>query len=303
MSPPLSLREIAVALDGEVSGHAVLCPGPNHSRTDRSLSVRLSAQSPGGFVCHSFADDPFDLCRDYVASRLGLPMFTPGKRLDEGHAAAVRPSRAPAPESDHAARIGRARQILVESQDAHGTVVERYLTSRGLNLPDGMDVLRFNPQTPWRDEAANRTIFVPAMLAAMRAIEGDAVTGIHRTRLTPEGAKVDRRMLGIAAAGVIKIDPDDAVTHGIAIGEGIETVLAARQLGFRPAWALASAGAIATFPVLPGIEAITLLSENDSASERVISQCAERWHRAGREVVIIDPAIGDMNDAMRRAAA
>ena len=72
------------------------------------------------------------------------------------------------------------------------------------------------------------------MVAAMRSIEGDTITAVHRTRLSPTGEKLGRRMLGIAAGAAVKIDADDTVTMGLAIGEGIETVLAARQLGFRP---------------------------------------------------------------------
>ena len=62
-------------------------------------------------------------------------------------------------------------------------------------------------------------------------------------------------MLGDATEGAIKLDADDAVTTGLTIGEGIETVLAARQLGFKPAWATGSVAMMGTFPVLSGIEA------------------------------------------------
>ena len=187
--------------------------------------------------------------------------------------------------SDDTARIARARAIWDGAGPAQGSLVETYLSSRGLSLDlvyNVHEVIRFHPRCPWRDEAENRTIYVPAMIAAMRAIDGDTITAVHRTRLTPSGEKVDRRMLGIAAGAAIKLDADDAVTGGLAVGEGIESCLAARQLGFRPVWALASAGAVAAFPVLGGIEALTLLAENDPASDRAISQCAERWHAAGR---------------------
>jgi hypothetical protein len=38
---PMSLRQIAQALGGEVSGGQVLAPAPGHSPKDRGLSVRL----------------------------------------------------------------------------------------------------------------------------------------------------------------------------------------------------------------------------------------------------------------------
>jgi len=289
----LDLRSIAVALGGEVSGRQVLAPGPNHSARDRSLSVRVSWQAPDGFLVFSHAGDDFAACRDHVRAKLGLPQLAPTRRD-----APV----APAP-SDHASRIARAAALWADGLDPHGTVVERYLASRGLELPQGADALRYHPRCPWRDQDRAETIRVPAMVACMQAIDGDAITGVHRTRLTDAGVKLGRRMLGIAAGSAIKLDPDTDVTDGLAIGEGIETCLAARKLGFRPVWAMASAGAVAGFPVLPGVEALTLLAENDPASDRAIGQCAERWHAAGREVMIVTPTIGsDLNDAMRGAA-
>src|SRR5207253_852128 len=108
-----------------------------------------------------------------------------------------------------------------------------------------------------------------------------------------------------AAGAVVKLDSDDAVTFGVTIGEGIETCLAARQIGFRPIWAVGSAGAIATFPVLPGVDALTILAEADDrgANARAVEACAARWHAAGREVLLVTPLFGgDVNDALRAIA-
>jgi AAA domain len=79
----LSPQQMARALSGDVkSGNTILAPGPNHSAANRSLSVKLDANAPDGFVVHSFAgDDPIQ-CRDYVRSKCGLGEFKPngGKR-------------------------------------------------------------------------------------------------------------------------------------------------------------------------------------------------------------------------------
>jgi len=302
----LDIRAIARALGGEVQGRQVLAPGPNHSRRDRSLSVRLSHVSPTGFVTFSHSGDPFDTCRDYVAQKLGMDIgaWRTGGRRE------ARPTRifdvpGARPSSDEA-RTARAVEIWREGHDPVGTLVDRYLASRGLVLPErGVEVLRFHPRCPWGDKASGRTIFVPAMVAAMRSVVGDRITAVHRTRLTDDGQKVDRRMLGPARGSAVKLDPDDMATMGLAVGEGVETCLAARQLGIRPAWALTSAGAMAILPVLPGIEALTLLGERDPASARAVDACASRWHAAGREVIVIEPMTGsDLNDALmsRRAA-
>ena len=137
-----------------------------------------------------------------------------------------------------------------------------------------------------------------AMIALFRNVLTDAPQAVSRTYLDREGRKLDRKFLGPVAGAAIKLDADDAVLDGLHIGEGVETCLAARQLGLRPTWALGSAGAIAAFPVLNGIEALTLLAEQDDASARAVEACAARWHAIGREV-LINRAVGgkDLNDA------
>lgn len=69
---PLSLRDTANALGGEVSGNRVLAPGPGHSAKDRSLSVKLAPNRPDGIVVHSFANDDWQACKDHVKDRLGI---------------------------------------------------------------------------------------------------------------------------------------------------------------------------------------------------------------------------------------
>src|ERR1700730_989367 len=77
------LRAWAQALGGDVSGSGVNCPGPGHSRHDRSLSVTPSATSADGFIVHSFASDDAIACKDYVRAKLGLPAFQPQDRRRE----------------------------------------------------------------------------------------------------------------------------------------------------------------------------------------------------------------------------
>ncbi|HXZ16295.1 MAG TPA: toprim domain-containing protein [Roseiarcus sp.] len=81
-------------------------------------------------------------------------------------------------------------------------------------------------------------------------------------------------------------------------------MLAARALGLRPTWALGSAGAIAAFPVLNGVAALSLLREHDEANARAAEAVAARWQAAGREVFDVRPNKGkDINDAIRGDAA
>jgi hypothetical protein len=55
----LTLQQIARAMGGDLCGGQVKAPGPGHSRRDRSLSIKLDASAPDGFLVHSFSgDDP-----------------------------------------------------------------------------------------------------------------------------------------------------------------------------------------------------------------------------------------------------
>jgi len=72
----LTPTQIARALGGKVSGDHVLAPGPGHSPKDRSLSIKLDATAPDGFLVHSFAGDDPIRCKDYVREKLGLPAWS-----------------------------------------------------------------------------------------------------------------------------------------------------------------------------------------------------------------------------------
>ena len=68
-------------------------------------------------------------------------------------------------------------------------------------------------------------------------------------------------MLGPVAGCAVKLDADEMVEHGLGICEGIETALAIRATGWRPVWALGSAGAIAEVRADPGIETLTIFAD------------------------------------------
>ena len=71
----INLRTLQRALGGDISASQLLCPGPDHSKSDRSLSVKLDSNAPDGFLVHSFAGDDPITCKDYVREKLGLPAF------------------------------------------------------------------------------------------------------------------------------------------------------------------------------------------------------------------------------------
>jgi putative DNA primase/helicase len=285
----LSLRSIAVALAGEVVAGQVLAPSPGHSRKDRSLSVRPAGAARDGFICHSFTGENWKICHDYVRERLGLP--SDHWKRDRPRPA-LRVAEPSARTDGHDNRTDVAIALWRASVDPRGTLVQKYLTSRNLTQIEDVagSVLRWHPG-------------IGAMIALFRNIETDEPQAISRTYLDPQGRKIDRKFLGPVGRAAIKLDADENVTAGLHLAEGVETALAARELGLRPAWAVGSVGAIAAFPILPGIESLTLLAENDEASARAVEACAKRWDGAGREVFINRPIDGkDLNDAIRGAA-
>lgn len=264
-----SLRLIARVLGGEVAGrNRILCPGPGHSRRDRSLSVTFNGDD---FLCHSFAGDDWRECRDHVKVALG---WTDAPRHANDNAAApVIHLRAPDDDDDLHRRIDSALKRWVTAVPIRGTLAERYLASRGLSYAG--DALRFR--------ANDRS---------MVALMTDAVTaepcGVHCTYLDRDGHKTGRKMHGRARGAVVRLSADTDVHYGLAIAEGIESALASP---FRPVWACLSAGTMAAFPVLNVIEALTIFADNDASGTGILAAkaCAERWHAAGREAAIHIP--------------
>ena len=76
----MDLQTLQRALGGDISNGQLLCPGPDHSAEDRSLSIKLNPNAPDGFVVHSFAGDDAIACRDHVRRKLRLPEFKPKEK-------------------------------------------------------------------------------------------------------------------------------------------------------------------------------------------------------------------------------
>lgn len=302
----LSPRAVARALGGEARGNRVMAPGPGHSRRDRSLSIHVDPAYPDGFWITPFAGDDPLACKDHVRDRLGLQRPASGLRRP---VAPVRGGCCPEPpEADDAARTARALAIWAEGRPPAGTPVDIYLSRRGLTLPDGAEAaIRYHAFCPFAGKGT------PAMVALVRDIHTDAPKAIHRTALTLDGHKVkvadkDRLALGPLAGGAVKLTPDAEVTLCLGIGEGLESTLSLRELpefGRSPVWSLLSAGGVAAFPVLGGVEALWIAVDRDPAGERAAHACADRWRAAAREVFFVAPKaeradLNDLNTIRRR---
>ena len=229
-------------------------------------------------------------CRDYVREQLGRPAWQPGdernrsspsQRMEFDQAAMDREAEYRPRTEDDLFRIKRAAELWHSAKEPRRTAAEDYLRSRALKLDDDLvdTVLRFHPRCPWRNEDAGLTE-IPALLAAFRSLDDDVITGVHRIRLDQPQywPKAERRMLGIVRRAAVKFD---AVGRDLIIGEGVETCMAARQLGHRPAWALGSVGAISFFAIIDGVKRLLILGETGKASEEAIRLCGRRCIERG----------------------
>jgi hypothetical protein len=188
---------------------------------------------------------------------------------------------------------GRAESYWRRTEPLAGTIGETYLHHRGCVVPPPDSDLRF-----------------------LTAIEGepprlcgritDALTGkpisLHFTFLAADGrGKAGRIVYGerrdkdylrghLTRGGCVRLWPDECVTSGLALGEGIESTLAAAHI-FRPAWAAMDAGHMETFPVLDGIDSLTIFADNDESSRGINAAqvCAERWRHEARDARIFMP--------------
>ena len=227
---------------------------------------------------------------------------------------AARPTPAPAPRpvepvrTVHEGLSDYGRRIWSEARPLAGTIGAEYLLARRCVMPPADGDLRFHParKHPLGDYIG------PALLALVT----DAVTGepisLHTTFICANGTKPAnlpgpaRLLLGghRKAGGVIRLWPDESVTTGLALCEGIETALSLAH-AFRPVWSAIDAGNLSGLPVLDGIECLTIGADNDPAGIAAAQKLGRRWADAGRTVSIVRPARAgaDLNDVIAGAAA
>jgi hypothetical protein len=203
-----------------------------------------------------------------------------------------------------AEKLAFVMSIWNEAQALAGSMAERYLDeTRHIDvtkLPADIHcALRFHPRCVFGPGT-----YLPCLVALMRDPLSDAPIGIQRIALEDRGGKIvkrERRMLGYA--GVVKLWPAGSQ---LVAGEGLETVLAAaRRIPYRdapltPAWAALSGKKLAALPVIPGVQRLILLIDNDSNQEgqTAAARVAAGWRAQGRAVVPLmpDTADTDFND-------
>lgn len=187
-----------------------------------------------------------------------------------------------------------------------GTLGEVYLRSRRCVIPPTSSALRFDPAA-WHWPTRSK---LPALVALLTDFQDARIQrSLHFTFLAADGlvkAQVDRNRLMLANhrkfGAVIRLWPDDEVTDGLALAEGIESALSAAHI-FTPMWATGDAGNMAGLLVVEGISALTIFADHDKAGLDAAHKLAERWRAAGQRARILRAkAVGfDPNDVLKAA--
>jgi hypothetical protein len=170
------------------------------------------------------------------------------------------------------------------------------------------DVRRYTgPLPPTLGFLPATDIYAPAMIAAFGmaretepgrlVIDDAAVTGIHLTKLKPDGSgkagiegEPDKVTIGQGNTSPIWLAP---VNDGLGLGicEGIEDALSVHQATGLGAWAAGTAGrlpAMADF-VPDYIESVTIMVDADANGEKHSNELARRLVARGIEVLMVCP--------------
>jgi hypothetical protein len=179
-----------------------------------------------------------------------------------------------------------------------GTPAATYLSGRRLSFsdPDGR-ALRFHPKRGRKNPAGELEAH-PALLAALRDVKTGETCGIINIFLFPDGHdrirdRKGKTVTGRALAAAVMLSPFDNPTTGLSICEGVETGVKIIMDGLGPVWALGGAGNLSAFPILRGIECLTICADTGAAGQKAAERTAARWRQAGREALIATPPSDD----------
>ncbi|WON75153.1 toprim domain-containing protein [Nitrosospira sp. Is2] len=188
------------------------------------------------------------------------------------------------------------QELFAQTQPLSGPALD-YLYARQCVVPPEDSHLRYHPAL-----RHPRGYVGPALIALVTDAATNLPLTLHRTWIKSNGSKADvdppRLLLQghRKAGGVIRLWSDQEVTMGLGVCEGIETSLSLAH-GFTPVWSMVDAGNLASFPALPGIEALLIGADNDAAGTKAARQCATCWTKAGKLVRVLVPQDrGDLND-------
>jgi DNA primase len=249
---------------------------------------------------------------DLVRAVLGLDMLDAliwARRwlgIDLGEAT-VRTRPASTSTTDPAPDPERWRGPWQTARPIAGTLAEVYLNARGLRFDDPAgDVLRFASLRA-RKNPEDQLEYHPALLALLRDFRTGEACGIINIYLRQDGSdrlrdRKGKTNTGRSGGAAVMLSDFADVTMGLTICEGPETGIALLVRGLAPVWALGGAGNLGLFPLLGGIEALTIAADPGIPGQQNAAKVASRWRAAAREASIITPPAGDWAKPERGSA-
>jgi len=271
----------------------------------RSLFVRLHGPEAGRGAAGKWTDaatgEHGDLL-DLIARARGLDSLR--DVLDEARRflSLPAPHRAEPRAPVAAGSPDAARRLFHAGQPIKGTLVETYLRARGITYLGDLPALRFHPRCYYRAGENAPVETWPAMLAAVTDLDG-TITGVHRTWLARDGSgkapiATPRRAMGRLLGHGVRFGVAQDV---VAVGEGIETILALRcVLPKMPMIAALSASNLVALVLPTTIGRIYIAQDNDEAGTRAATALAERAGRHDVEPVALRARARDFNDDPRQ---
>jgi putative DNA primase/helicase len=199
----------------------------------------------------------------------------------------------------------KAEVIWRRTVPVRDTLAETYLRSRGCAFPPADSDLRY---------LAGTDKLSPSLCARVSDVRTAKPLSLHFTRLASDGrgkagSGRDKLLLGghRKKDGCVRLWPDEAVTYGLAIAEGIETALAAAHIS-APVWAAIDAGNLSAFPVFPGVESLTIFADHDDVGLKAAQACGARWQTARRRVLVlrarqVGTDVADLSQRLSEVAA
>ena len=199
----------------------------------------------------------------------------------------------------------RIKSILAETKRLTDIdPVSKYLRKRGINILPVNNV-KYHPSMPFYHENKDVSRH-PAMISILRNTNG-AGTTLHVTYIDFDGNKanleVPRKILPAAlpiqGSCIQLFEPEDGI---IAVGEGIETMLAVRQLFDYPVWAAGNAGQLEAMVFHEQVRKVIIFGDNDKSftGQKSAYVLAHKLRRKIEVEVMIPPLIGDWCDELKK---
>ena len=172
----------------------------------------------------------------------------------------------------------------------------KYLERLGLKDARWDDeTLRFVPNAIYRVREDKTTERWPAMVAAVRKVDGSLVT-LHRTFLTEEGTKAP-----VEEVKKLMVLPEGETINGasiqlgkpldkLCVAEGIETALSVQYATGIPCWCAISANGLKTVEIPAGVRTVLIFADKDKSETGALAAEALRKRLAdeGRLAVIVN---------------